>query len=106
MAQTANSQPPQTTSERLRKLLTQLNTPKILVADLLRVSPNTSDVQRLGWCVPALRLSAPARARPDLNTAVKPASTPKSPVNLATSLFAVPVYRQYYGYAVPGRNSN
>ena len=42
-------------SERLRKLPTQLNTPNIFVVDLVRVSLNASDVQRLGRCVPALR---------------------------------------------------
>ena len=36
-----------------RKLPTQLNTPNIFVPDLVRVSPNASDVQRLGRCVPA-----------------------------------------------------
>ena len=61
VAQTSNSPPPQTlhaqsdsTSMRLRKLLTHLNTPNIFVPDLVRVSPNTSDVQRLGQCVGAL----------------------------------------------------
>ena len=52
MAQTADSQPSQTlhveseqtTSERLRKRPTQLNTPNIFVPDLVRVSPNASDV--------------------------------------------------------------
>ena len=61
MAQTSDSPPPQTlhaeskptTSARLRKLPTQLNTPNILVPDLVRVSPNASNVQRLGRCVPA-----------------------------------------------------
>ena len=54
MAQTADSQPPQTShvesdqtmSEWLRKLPTKLNTPNILVADLVWVS-SASDVQRL-----------------------------------------------------------
>ena len=63
MAQTADSQPyltshlesEQTTSARLRKLQTQLNTPNRFVPDLVRVSPNASDVHRLGWCVPAFR---------------------------------------------------
>ena len=62
-AQTADSQPPQTshveseqtTSTRLLKLPTQLNTLNRFVPDLVRVSPNASDVQWLGWCVPALR---------------------------------------------------
>ena len=70
MAQMADSQPPQTSHvesdqtmlERLRKLLTQLNTPNILVADLVRVSPNASDVQRLGRCVPAFTTMATADA--------------------------------------------
>ena len=62
MAQTANSQPPQTshvesdqtTSARLRKLPTQLNTWNRFA--LVRVSPNASDIQRLGRCVPAFIL--------------------------------------------------
>ena len=62
MAQRSDGQPPQTlhaeseqtTFARLRKLPTQLNTPNIFVPDLVRVSPNASDVQRLGRCVPAL----------------------------------------------------
>ena len=62
MAETADSQPPQTshieseqtTSTGLRKLPTQLNTPNVFVPNLIRVSPNASDVQRLGQCVPAL----------------------------------------------------
>ena len=62
-AQTADSQPPQTShvesdqtkSMWLRKLPAQLNTPNRNVPDLVRVSPNASDVQRLGRCVPALR---------------------------------------------------
>ena len=61
LAQTADGPPPQTsqveseqtTSERLRKLPTQLNTPNIFVPDLVWVSPNTSDVQQSGRCVPA-----------------------------------------------------
>ena len=61
MAQTADSQPSltlhveseQKMSEWLRKLPTQLNTPNIFVPDLIRVSPNASDVQWLGRCVPA-----------------------------------------------------
>ena len=61
MAQTADSQPPQTlhveleqtTSAWLRKLPTQLNTPNRFVPDLVLVSPNVSDVQRLGRSVPA-----------------------------------------------------
>ena len=65
MAQTSDSQPPQTlhvesektTSELLRKLPTLLNTPNIFVPNHIQVSPNTSDVQRLGRCVPALRCS-------------------------------------------------
>ena len=71
MAQTADSQPPetshveleQTTSERLRKLPMQLNIPKILVPDLVRASPNASDVQRLGRCVPAYREDKEERGR-------------------------------------------
>ena len=63
MAQTANSQPSQTLhveleqtmSTRLRQLPTQLNTPNIFVPKLVGVSPNASDVQQLGQCVPALR---------------------------------------------------
>ena len=62
MAQTADSQPPQTshveseqTSARLRKLPTQLNTPNVFVSDHVRVSPNASDSLRLGRCVPALK---------------------------------------------------
>ena len=62
MAQTSDRPPPQTshvrsdqtTSKRLRKLPTQLNTPNRNVPALVRVSPNASDVQRLGRCVPAL----------------------------------------------------
>ena len=62
MAQTSDGPPPQTshaqsdptTSARLRKLPTQLNTPNKFVPKLVRVSPNASDVQRLGQCVPAL----------------------------------------------------
>ena len=46
----------QTTSARLQKLPTQLNTPNIFIPDLVRVSPNASDVQWLGQCVPAFRL--------------------------------------------------
>ena len=61
MAQTSDGPPPQTsyveleqtTSAWLRKLPAQLNTPNIFVPDLVRISPNASDVQRLGWCVPA-----------------------------------------------------
>ena len=57
MAQTANSQPPQTlhveskqtTSVRLRKLPTQLNTLNRFVPDLIHVSPNASDVPALRW---------------------------------------------------------
>ena len=60
MAQTANSPTPQTSEQTmstwLRKLPTQLNTPNRLVPNLVRVSPNASDGQRLGQCVPALRL--------------------------------------------------
>ena len=37
----------------LRKLSMQPNTPNIFVPDLIRVSPNVSDVQRLGRFVPA-----------------------------------------------------
>ena len=63
MARTSDSPPPQTlhveleqtTSAWLRKLPMQLNTPNIFVPDLVRVSPNASDVQRLGQCVPAFR---------------------------------------------------
>ena len=55
MAQTSDRPPPQTshtqsdptTSAQLRKLPTQLNTPNMFVPDLVRVSPNASDVQRL-----------------------------------------------------------
>ena len=65
MAQTADSQPPQTshveseqtTSAWLWKLPAQLNTPNIFVPDLVRVSPNSSDIQRLGRCVLALKVS-------------------------------------------------
>ena len=61
MAQTSDGPPPQTshaqseptTSTWLRKLPTQLNTPNIFVPDLVQVSPNASDVQQLGRCVPA-----------------------------------------------------
>ena len=68
MAQTADSQPPQTslveseqtTSEWRRKPLTQLNTPNIFVSDLVRISPNASDVQQLGRCVPALTTHPPS----------------------------------------------
>ena len=63
MAQTADSQPPQTLhveseqtmSAGLGKLPTQLNTPNIFAPDFVQVSPNASDVQWLGHCVPALR---------------------------------------------------
>ena len=63
MAQMSESQPPQimhvqsepTTSTRLRKLPTQLNTPKRYISNLVRASPNASDVQRLGRFVPAFR---------------------------------------------------
>ena len=41
----------------LQKLPTHLNTPNRNVPDLVRVSPNASDVQRLGQCVPAFRES-------------------------------------------------
>ena len=63
MAQTSDSHPPQTShvnleptaSELLHKLPTQLNTPNIFVPVCpSRSNPNASDVQRLGWCVPAL----------------------------------------------------
>ena len=62
MAQTSDGPPPQTlhaqseptTSVQLRKFRTQLNTLNIFVPDLVRASPNASDVQRLGQCVPAL----------------------------------------------------
>ena len=61
MARTADSQPPkivhveseQTTSARLRKLPTQLNTPNRFDRDLVWLSKNASDVQQFGWCVPA-----------------------------------------------------
>ena len=64
MAQTADSQPPQTlhveseqtTSARLRKLPTQLNTLNRFVPDLVWVSPYSSDVQQLGQCVPVFRV--------------------------------------------------
>ena len=63
MAQTSDNKPPQTShadleqtaSERLQKLPTQLNTPNIFVPDLVQVSPNASDIQWLGRCVPAYR---------------------------------------------------
>ena len=63
MAQMADSHPPQTllvesdqtTSERLLKLQMQLNTPNRNVPDLIQVSPNASDIQRLGRSVPAFR---------------------------------------------------
>lgn len=38
-------------------------------------------------------------------TVVKPASTPKTPVNLTASYFVVPVCSYYYGNAVPAQNS-
>ena len=65
VAQTVDSPPPQTshveseqtTSERLRKRPTQLNTPNIFVPDLVQVFPNASKVQQLGRCVPALGLA-------------------------------------------------
>ena len=47
--------PTSTTSTWLRKRPTQLNTPNIFVPDLVWVFPNTSDIQRLGRCVPAFR---------------------------------------------------
>ena len=64
MAQTSDGPPPQTShaqsdptaSIRLRKLPTHLNTPNIFVPDLVRVSPNASDVQLLGRCVGALAI--------------------------------------------------
>ena len=51
--QTSHVESEQTTSVRLRKLPMQPNTRNIFVPDLTRVSPNASDVQRLGRCVPA-----------------------------------------------------
>ena len=64
MAQTANSQPPQTShveweqtlSARFQKLPTQLNTLNRFVPKLVRVSLNASDGQQLAWCVPAFSL--------------------------------------------------
>ena len=53
--QTMHVQLEPTTSAQLRKLPMQLNTPNIFVPDLVRVSPNASDVQRLGRCVPAVK---------------------------------------------------
>ena len=52
--QTLHAKSEPTESVQLRKLPTQLNTPNRNVPDLVRVSPNASDVQRLGRCVPAL----------------------------------------------------
>ena len=66
MAQTADSQPSQTAPAQLRKLPTQLNTPSIFVPDLVLVSPNASDVQRFGRCVPVLRLSKHSRENCEL----------------------------------------
>ena len=65
MAQTADSQPPQTlrveleqtTSAQLRKLPTQLNTPSRFVPHLVRVSQSASGVQRLGRSVPAFKVT-------------------------------------------------
>ena len=73
MAQTTHSQPPQTlhveseqtTSERLRKLQMQLNTPNIFVPNL--VSPYASDIQLLSRCVPAFRSGLKTQDRPDPN---------------------------------------
>ena len=55
LPQTSHAESAQTTSEQLRKLPTQLNTPNIFVSDLVRDSPNASDVQQLGQCVPCLK---------------------------------------------------
>ena len=49
--QTLHAQSDPTTSARLRKLPMHLNTPNIFAPDLVRVSTNASDVQRLGQCV-------------------------------------------------------
>ena len=65
IAQMASSPPPQTlhvesdqaTSAWLRKLPMQLNTQNRFVPDFVRVSPKASDIQQLGQCVPALRLT-------------------------------------------------
>ena len=55
--QTSHVELEQTTFAWLRKPPTQLNTPNIFVPDLVRVSPNASDVQRLGRCVPAFKVT-------------------------------------------------
>ena len=52
--QTSHAQSDPTTSARLQKLPTQLNKLKIFAPDLIRVSPNALDIQRLGQCVGAL----------------------------------------------------
>ena len=64
LAQTSDGPPPQTfhveseqtMSQQLRKLPAQPNTPNKFVPDLVRDSPNASDVQRVGRCVPAFNL--------------------------------------------------
>ena len=53
--QTSHAESEPTTFARLWKLLMQLNTPNRLFPDLVWVSPNASDIQRWGWCVPAFR---------------------------------------------------
>ena len=67
MAQTSDGPPPpqtshvqseQATSVQLQKPPMQLNTPNIFVPDLVRVSPNASDIQRLGRCVPVLMVKS------------------------------------------------
>ena len=86
MFQTAWSQPfqtlhvesEQTTSVQFLKLPMQLNTLNIFVPELVRVFPITSDVQRLGRCVPALIKSAPVRD--SLNVQKMKMSTGRRPI--------------------------
>ena len=54
-SQTLQVESDQTLSTQFQKPPIQLNTPNRFVPELVRVSPNVSDVQRLGQCVPAFK---------------------------------------------------